>query len=81
MGLYIVLNKIEENNEFSKYEFKLDSEESEDFGVVEIRKSDGNVREIKEHPCDQAGIFFERAAWALLRHWKKREFPQKTCWA
>lgn len=78
MAFYVGLIKISENEVSVQYQFETDKNNT---GIIEIRKSDGNVKEIQAAPADSEGLIFERAAWAAIRHWRQGEFPDKTCWA
>ena len=78
MAFYIDLVKIKESDTHATYKFYTSAD---NVGIVEIRKSDGHVSEIETAPDDNLGRLFERSAWALMRHWKKGEYPEKTCWA
>lgn len=49
-------------------------------GQLKISKENGDVHTIKLAEGDN-GIYAQRAAWALIQHWKKGEFPEKTSWA
>ena len=78
MAFYIDIVKIKEDDTHAEYEF---STSENNVGIIVIRKSDGHVSEVVPAPDDNLGRIFERAAWALMRHWKKGEYPEKTCWA
>lgn len=78
MTFYMDLIKIEEAETYAKYKFYIDES---CYGIIEIRKSDGYVSEIQAEPNDESGRIFQRSAWALMRHWKRGEYPEKTCWA
>ena len=76
MTFYINLEKIDESVEFVQYNFKTSDD---NVGLMQIRKTDGNVTEIVAAPNDD-GLFFERAAWILMRHWRKNAYPDEICW-
>lgn len=78
MAFYIDLVKIKENDNNAQYKFYTSEDNA---GIIEIRKSDGYVSEIESAPDDNLARLFDRSAWALMRHWKKGEYPEKTCWA
>lgn len=77
MALYIDIVKISEDENYAKYKFYTSETNG---GIVLISKSDGHVKEITTAPNDEQGHLFERTAWALMRHWRKSEYPDKTCW-
>jgi hypothetical protein len=52
-----------------------------DIGILEIRKSDGHIKEIDPVMQDEFGRIFERAARIIARYWIKGEYPEKTFWA
>jgi hypothetical protein len=82
VAFYISLEKIEEDDTRAQYRFYITENITEmTAGVIEIRKSDGHVFEIQPVAVDNFGRIFERAAWALMRHWREGEYPEKTCWA
>lgn len=78
VAFYIDLEKIKENDTHVQYKFYTSEV---NFGIIEIRKDDGHVSEIEPAIEDNLGRIFERSAWALMRHWRKGEYPEKTCWA
>lgn len=78
MVFYIDIVKFKKTELLVQYKFYTSEE---NIGIVEIRKSDGNVIEIQPAPNDSLGRLFERTVWALIRPWKKGEYPEKTCWA
>ena len=49
-------------------------------GRLKIDKMNGNVDIIELAEGDK-GIYAGRASLALIKSWKKGEFPEKTCWA
>ena len=49
-------------------------------GKLKIDKKNGDVHTIEFAESDN-GMYAQRASWALIRHWKEGEFPEKTCWA
>lgn len=78
MAFYIDLEKIEENDETAKYKFYTSAE---NVGIIEIIKSNGDVVEIEPAPNDRGKLLFQRSAWALMKHWRKNEYPKGTYWA
>ncbi|HEY2566590.1 MAG TPA: hypothetical protein VGH95_02615 [Candidatus Aquirickettsiella sp.] len=49
-------------------------------GKLKIDKRNGDVHTLELAEGDN-GMYAERAGWALMRHWKLGEYPDKTCWA
>lgn len=49
-------------------------------GKLKIDKRNGDVHSLELAEGDN-GMYAERAGWALMRHWKSGEYPDKTCWA
>lgn len=49
-------------------------------GVIKIMKESGDV-EIMELAEGDNGMYSQRAILALVKHWKKGEYPEKICWA
>lgn len=49
-------------------------------GKLKINKKNGDVHILELAEGDDGG-HAKRASWALMKHWKKGEFPDKTCWA
>ena len=49
-------------------------------GVIKINKQTGEIDVVELAEGDK-GSHVQRAAAALKKHWKKGEFPDKTCWA
>lgn len=78
MAFYIDLEKINETDEFVEYKYFTSQDNA---GVILLRKSDGNIKEIIPAPLDKHGHIFERAARALMRCWKDNNYPDKTYWA
>lgn len=95
MAFYIELNKIlneEENFAYYLYEFQLPTEAVRNAagklrgtsklvkGKIRINMKSGEVDIIELAEGDN-GMYVQRATLALMKHWKKGEFPDKTCWA
>jgi len=80
VALVIDIVKLEHNEKIVRYKYYICSTPN-DYGVLEIDLDSEKVYEIKQAPNDHLGRLFERSAWALMRHWKKGEYPEKTCWA
>lgn len=49
-------------------------------GKLKIDKRSGEVHTI-EFAQGDSGNYAKRASWALIKHWKNGEYPDKTCWA
>lgn len=81
MGIYLKIDKVEENNDFVVYEFDSGIMNCDIVGVMKIDKKTGDCTIIKELVGDKDNYLFGLAYRAVLRHWKKGEFPDKTCWA
>lgn len=95
MAFYIELNKIhseEENFVYYSYEFRIVTEYVKNkagklrgksklvTGKLRINKISGEVDVIQSAEGDN-GMYSQRAILALIKHWRKGEFPDKTCWA
>ena len=79
MAIYIEIQKVREDEGTADYTFSL---EGRGTGLVRLRKSTGEVELLEPLPGDSAERgFFERAAHKLRSHWRKEEFPERTCWA
>ena len=50
-------------------------------GKLRIDKKKYGEVYILEMAEGDSGIRAQRAGWALMKHWRKGEFPEKTCWA
>jgi hypothetical protein len=48
-------------------------------GKLKIDKRNGDVHTIEFAEGDH-GMYAERAGWALMKHWKLGEYPDKTLW-
>ena len=95
MAFYIELNKVHNDEEDFTcyiYEFYLPTEPTKNAagklrgssklvnGKIKINKKTGEVDVVKLAEGDN-GMYVQRASLALMKHWKKGEFPDKTCWA
>ncbi len=49
-------------------------------GKIRINKITGDVDVVQLAEGDN-GIYMQRAGLALIKHWEKGEFPERTCWA
>jgi hypothetical protein len=57
----------------TRYKLKLVS------GKLKIDKKNGDVHTLELAEGDN-GSYARCASWALMRHWKKGEYPEKTFW-
>lgn len=78
MACYIEITKIKETDKYVQYQF---SNSKDNSGVMNIDKQSGDITIVEEAPNDINGLLSERAARALIRHWRKGDYPDKTCWA
>ena len=87
MGMYVeVIKSGKENKRFVYYNYQfscLDDAKTRTLktviGLLKIDKRTGDVHTVKLAPNDK-GSHARCAAWALIRHWKKGEYPEKTYW-
>lgn len=85
-------NEIDENFVFYSYEYSIAVDPyinkagkkrynlKSVIGKLKIDKKKGEVYIIQLADGD-SGSHAQRAAYALVKHWKLGEFPEKTCWA
>ncbi len=78
MALFIEINKVAENSEAALYAFCTDLGNA---GKVSINKQTGECFVIEEPEDDKECILAIRVGIKLTQHWKKGEYPEKTCWA
>lgn len=78
MGLLIDIKKNSENTEEAVYSFFIDSKYT---GKVSIQKKSGECHILEEPEYDKESKLAMRVLRILVRHWKKGEFPDITCWA
>lgn len=81
MAVYIKIKKIKENDFSVIYEFDSGIKDCVDKGAIEINKISGDCIDITPMPGDTNNTLAKYAYRAILRHWKKGEFPEETCWA
>jgi uncharacterized protein affecting Mg2+/Co2+ transport len=86
MGIYVEVIKTNKENErfvFYDYQFSIPNIETKTLklvaGKLKIDKKNGEVHTVVLAQGDK-GARAQRAAWALIRHWKNGEFPDKTSW-
>lgn len=95
MAFYIELFKTTEENEhyiYYNYQFSLPTETYKNkagkerrklklvSGKLMIDRKNGDIHTLVLAEGD-SGLYAQRAAWALIKCWKKGVFPEKTCWA
>jgi len=95
MAIYVGLRKMENENMnfvYYSYEYSIPFETyisksgKERFrlklvsGILKLHKESGDVEIIKWAEGESKAHAY-RAISALMNHWKKGEYPQKTCWA
>ena len=81
MGMYLGISKISETETTVRYQFNSGIIDCIDIGVIEIDKLTGDCYIIQSMPGDKEDKLAFYAGRALVSHWKKKEFPDKTCWA
>jgi hypothetical protein len=79
MAFYVNIRKISEDENFAYYEYC--GLHNGKFGQLKIIKSSGDVHTLKSAEGDEFGSHAKRASWALIKHWVKGEYPDKTFWA
>jgi hypothetical protein len=77
MAFSIHINKLSDNGKFVFYEY---GSTGEKFGKVKIDKSNGDVHILQRAADDKSGNQATRVSWALVKHWVKQEYPDKTSW-
>lgn len=95
MAFYIDLYKTDQEDDhfvYYTYQFSIQGDEyksasgkiryklKEVAGKLKIDKKNGDVYTLELAESDN-GMYAQRASWALIKHWKDGEFPEKTCWA
>ncbi len=78
MAFYLIILKKDEDTEKVTYYF---GPNKENLGLLELDKTNGEVKEIKPAPTDDFSYLFPRAATKIRSHWKNGYFPDETCWA
>ncbi len=84
MGMNIEIVKTKEDLSFVHYNYQFLSLDNEKklktcMGSIKISKESGAVYTVQLASGD-SGARAKCAAWALMRHWKKGEYPDKTYW-
>lgn len=95
MAFYIELNKIHNNDDnfvYYSYEYSIITENAKNkagklrgksklvSGMLKINKTTGEVNVVENAEGD-SGMYSQRATLTLIKHWKKGEYPDRTCWA
>ncbi len=95
MGIYVEVIKsdeIEPNYIHYSYQFSIPAETYKNkagklraklklvVGTIKIDKRTGETHVVEFAEGDK-GLYAQRAASTLRKHWEKGEFPDKTCWA
>ena len=78
MGIYILIKKSFENEDFAEYEFGRNEQQT---GKLKVIKNSGQIILMYNVPEDEPDFVFRRAARKIQQHWEKGEFPDNTCWA
>jgi len=77
-----VIKSGDEDNDFAYYIYKFalfDEKLKYAQGKIKINKQNGDVITVEQAEGD-GGSFAKCAGWALMRHWKKSEYPDRTYW-
>ena len=77
MGVYISINRIADADEYVDYAFV---ESDRKPGIIRVNRSTGSM-DLIENPSDYSEFVWRRAMRRLELHWKKGEYPERTCWA
>lgn len=78
MAFYVMLTKVNEDEEGVIYNFGSDSQH---IGKIHLDKHNGIVKEIDDIDNENHQHTFVRAGIKLRQHWKSGYFPERTCWA
>ncbi|WP_444908174.1 hypothetical protein ACJJIR_09670 [Microbulbifer sp. SSSA008] len=78
MAFSIHVVKFADEGEFVVYEY---GSTGKQFGKIKIRKDNGDVLIIEPAEGDEREAQAQRAGFALMKHWRQGEFPDKTYWA
>lgn len=95
MAFYIRLEKTKEDKHSATYTYhfhvpyetytsmsgKIRNRLREVHGEMRINKKSGEVQFMALPKEDDKQAYAWRAMLALVKHWKKGELPEKTCWA
>lgn len=78
MGFYVMLVKINEDEQGVIYNFGSDSEH---LGKIYLNKKNGKIKEIEPINNENYQHILARAGVKLRQYWKTGNFPLHTCWA
>lgn len=78
MAFSIQLKKTSDDGLFVSYEYWTTGRRP---GVVKIEKSTGSVYIVEQAEGDEGEAQAKRAGFALMKHWKNGEYPEKAHWA
>lgn len=78
MAFYVMLVKVNEDDQGVTYNFGTDPEH---LGKVHLDKDNGKIQEIEAINIENYQHIFTRAVIKLRQHWKAGNFPDHTCWA
>ena len=80
MAMAVEVIKMDKHDEqYVHYEYR-SAETDLEFGEIKIDKNSGDVFIEKTAEGDESESQARRASWALMRAFKKGEFPEKTWW-
>jgi hypothetical protein len=78
MAFYVKLQKEHEDDTNVIYRF---GAQKEKLGRLRLNKTNGIVDELDPAQADNPTAFFTRATVKVRQHWRKRNFPEESCWA
>lgn len=78
MAIYILIQKLSENDTEANYEFGRDADT---YGKFTIDKYSGQVTLTEKLPHTDYELVFQRAIRKIQQHWKQGSFPDRTSWA
>ncbi len=78
MAFSIHLNRLTQNDKYALYEY---GSTGKNFGKIRIDKANGDIYLLKLAEDDDSEAQAKRAGFALIKHWKKNEFPESAYWA
>jgi hypothetical protein len=80
MAVYILIQKVADTEAEAVFDFFPAGDKAKQ-GRLKLDKTSSKVSEVIQCPADPDAILFNRAAWKVLSHHLKAEYPQETCWA
>jgi hypothetical protein len=78
MAFYVMLIKVNEDEQGVTYNFGSDSEH---LGKIHLDKNNGSIEEIEPINSENSQHILTRAGVKLRQHWKSGIFPEHSCWA